>query len=326
MSNFFQLVKNEQNKLYILKSTWAMYIALFILVIVGAFILKAFNDEMAIPEYSENWEQELMAENEQLAEEIETWQNDDSFGWDGMIDYNNSLIAKNNYYVDNRIEPPSYDGWVYLFDNVGLSSFISLFTIIVGAGIVANEFKWGTIKLLLIRPVSRTKILIAKYVSVLLFALTTLAFLMVSSLLVGSLFFGLNGLNPAMVIETSNGLGESTYLLESLKQFGFDSINLVMMATLAFMISTIFRSSSMAIGVAIFLMFSGNIIVNALSNYEWAKYILFANTNLQQYFNGSGPMFEGMSLSFSIIVLIVYYVIFLGLSWLAFTKRDVAGH
>src|SRR5699024_12031811 len=97
----------------------------------------------------------------------------------------------------------------------------------------------------------------------------------------------------------------------------------IIMATFAFMISTVFRSSSFAIGLSIFFMMAGNQIVFAFAEYQCAKYILFANTDLQQYTNGN-VLIGSMTLGFSISVLIGYYVIFIGLSWLIFTKRDIA--
>lgn len=213
-----------------------------------------------------------------------------------------------------------------MLENSFLTSVISLFTIIVAAGIISNEFKWGTIKLLLIRPISRSKILLSKYVSVLIFAFTLLVFLLASSWIVGAILFGLNGLNPMVVQDMMPGYVQNDVLGEIVKSYGFGLVTLVMMATFAFMISAIFRSSGMAIGLAIFLMMAGNAIVAFLSQYEWSKYILFANTNLKQYMNGMEPPIPGMSLTFSIIVLAVYFVIFLAAAWAAFTKRDVAGN
>src|SRR5690625_5584432 len=98
-----------------------------------------------------------------------------------------------------------------------------------------------------------------------------------------------------------------------------------MMSTFAFMVSTIFRNSALAIGIAIFLMMAGNQIVFFLSEHAWAKYILFANTDLSQYAAGSEPIIVGMTLSFSIGMLLLYYSVFMILSWVFFTKRDVAG-
>ncbi len=59
-----------------------------------------------------------------------------------------------------------------------------------------------------------------------------------------------------------------------------------------------------------------------LSRFNWSKYILFANTDLTQYSTGK-PLVEGMTIEFSIIVLIVYFVIFNVISYIGFTKRDI---
>lgn len=56
--------------------------------------------------------------------------------------------------------------------------------------------------------------------------------------------------------------------------------------------------------------------------FEWAKYSLFANTNLMDYFNGQ-PLFEDMTIGFSIAVLIVYFILFNLIAFLFFVKRDV---
>ena len=76
-----------------------------------------------------------------------------------------------------------------------------------------------------------------------------------------------------------------------------------MLATMAFMISAVFRNSSLAIGLSIFLMFTGAELTGLLAmKFEWAKYVLFANTDLMQYFEGV-PMVEGMTLPFSLIMI-----------------------
>ncbi|RLQ89797.1 ABC transporter permease [Planomicrobium sp. Y74] len=318
MSNFMKLIWNEQIKLYAKKATWVMFAVLLVIAIGGGLITKFFGTDSDFKEYGDDWQTELQEENAQLTAEMQ----DEEFG--GFM--NDMIIAENSYHLENNIKPQPYDGWEYVLENSFLTSVISLFTIIVAAGIISNEFKWGTIKLLLIRPISRTKILFSKYVSVLIFALTLLVFLLLSSWLVGVLLFGLNGLNPMVVQDMMPGYAHNDVLGEIVKSYGFSIVTLVMMATFAFMISAIFRSSGMAIGLAIFLMMAGNTIVAFLSQYEWSKFILFANTNLAQYTNGMEPTIPAMSMTFSIIVLLVYFAIFMGAAWAAFTKRDVAGN
>ncbi|WP_047981022.1 ABC transporter permease [Ornithinibacillus contaminans] len=317
MGNFLKLVYNEQLKLYVRKSTWIMYGIIAILTIGIATLTLTFDDP--VTSYSDdNWESQLQKENDVLTKEGK----DDEY----MASFNNSIIATNNYYLEHDIQPEGYGAFQFTLDNVGLLSLVSLFTIIIAAGIVASEFRLGTIKLLLIRPISRSKLLLSKYVSVLLFALITLLALLFFSYIVGALFFGFDGINPSIVMEKSSGLEYVSILGEIVSGYGYGLVNLVMMATFAFMISSVFRNSSLAIGIAIFLMMAGNSIVGFFSNYDWVKYILFANTDLQVYADGNSHWIDGMSLGFSITMLAVYYAIFMVLSWTFFTKRDVTGH
>lgn len=320
LSRFLKLIYNEQFKLYISKSTWIMYIVLAALIIGGAVIVSVFDEDLSKPS-GDNWREELQAENESLLKESEEAGEDEGF----VVTINNDIIAENNYYLENDIKPDGYGAWKYVHENQGLLSLVSLLTIIVAAGIVANEFRWGTIKLLLIRPISRSKILLSKYISVLIFAVVTSIFVYVVSFIVGAIFFGIEGANPHILLHQDNGFEYVSIIKDLFSTYGYKLINLVMMATFAFMISTVFRNSALAIGLAIFLMMAGNQIVFFFAEHSWAKYILFANTDLQQYTNGQTPMIEGMTLGFSISILIAYYAIFMALSWLVFTKRDVAG-
>lgn len=296
-----------------------MYIVLAGLIIGSAALTFAF-DDVEKAGGDGDWREALQEENESLLKENKEVEEGDEF----TVDYNMETIEKNNFYLENDIEPIGFGAWQFTIDNSGLLSVVSLLTIIIAAGIVANEFRWGTIKLLLIRPISRTKILISKYISVLIFAFITLLFVVGLSWITGALFFGVEGANPEIALSKSSGIESVSTISEVISAYGYGLVNLVMMTTFAFMISTIFRNSSLAIGTAIFLMMAGSMIVGIFEDRPFAKYILFANTDLKQYADGY-VWIEGMTLGFSITVLLVYYVIFVGLSWIFFAKRDVAG-
>lgn len=203
--------------------------------------------------------------------------------------------------------------WDFALSSVNLLWIVQVFAVIIAGDIVASEFSWGTIKLLLIRPATRAKILFSKYIAVLFFTWTIMFVLFLSSLLFGLIFFGMGEGGLFMF-----GKVTSMYCL----QF----IEILMMVTFAFMISTVFRSSSLAIGLSIFLTFMGKPVVDILYHFdfEWGKYVLFANTDLSPYFSGGDPMFPGMSLGFSILILLVYFTLFQALSWFVFMKRDVS--
>jgi ABC-2 type transport system permease protein len=83
----------------------------------------------------------------------------------------------------------------------------------------------------------------------------------------------------------------------------------------------------LAIALSFILTFvSGSVMaILAAFKYTWAKYILFANTDLSVYTEGREPFISGMTLGFSITMLIIYYIVFMGLAFTIFRKRDVAG-
>lgn len=200
---------------------------------------------------------------------------------------------------------------------------VTIFTVIVAAGSVAEEFSTGTIKLLLIRPWSRSKILLSKYISVVMFAILQSVLLLVSVWFINWLCFGIG--NEGMVISNmpiQSGSGAVGYMLE---YYGLTLITSIMTVTMAFMLSTIFRSSALAIGIALFMMLIVNNVASLLIflKYKWVDYVLFIHLNLTQYMGDFQPR-EGMSLGFSLGVLAGYYVLFMALTWLVFNKRDVS--
>lgn len=207
--------------------------------------------------------------------------------------------------------PRDVDFWHGVLELSNLMPLITIFTVIVAADAVAGEFTAGTIKLLLIRPASRSKILFSKYAASFLFTLLMLFILFAASLLASLAMFGLPG--PT----------EGKPLAELLQGYGLKLVELVMIVTLAFMLSTVFRGSSMAIGFSIFIMFASGAITMLIARLWWGKYWLFAHTDLTQHLRGM-PIIPDGTLGFSIAVLAAYFVIFNTLSWFVFTKRDVA--
>lgn len=234
-------------------------------------------------------------------------------------------IAINEYRLEYDIPPMNNTSlWGFVQAMVtGLFSLISVFTIVVGAGSVAQEFSSGTIKMLLIRPYRRWKILLSKYMATLLFAAGMMVLLFVAAFIVGGISFGFSGLEQPYLAYIDGQILERSMITQVLIDYGFSCVSLLLLSTMAFMISTVFRSGSLAIGLGIFLLFMGSTLVTLLSKYSWVKYILFANLNLRMYFDGV-PLVEGMTLGFSAVVLAVYFLAFHIIAYLFFIKRDVA--
>ena len=151
-----------------------------------------------------------------------------------------------------------------------------------------------------------------------------LVILFISAAAVGFGLFGTGDGGGVHLSYVDGQVVEKSMLLYLIQVFLIASIEVFMLVTLAFMISVVFRNSSLAIGISIFLLLMGGTVTAMLASYfDWAKYILFANTNLMQYFDGV-PLVEGMTLGFSVVMIVIYFIVFLALAFGMFTKRDVA--
>lgn len=214
--------------------------------------------------------------------------------------------------------------WSGINGSAELIMLITLFTVIIAGDSVAGEFTGGTIKLLLIRPASRLKILVSKYISMIQFGLLLLVTLFVVSVLVNGLLYQFSHMNlPLLDVNDQGQVVEKSMVANLWKTYLLNGVSTIMFVTMAFMISTAYRSSAMAIGFSIFSLFAGAIITELLQRYEWSKYLLFPNINLTQHLVGR-PYQEGMTMLFSVGVLGVYFLLFNLVAWLVFTRRDVA--
>ncbi|MEH7354226.1 ABC transporter permease [Neobacillus drentensis] len=312
------LIKNEWMKIFKRPGTFVMIGMLIVAItLVGIVVKSQQNDKKFVQD--KNWEQVLQEENNALKQQMAQSQIKTE------KQFFKKEIAINDYRIKHHIPPKEkYTVWSFVKDTSQLILFAGLFIIIVSAGIVASEFNWGTVKLLLIRPINRTKILLSKYLTVLLFALFIMAILFVFSTALGAILFGMPDKAIPYLNYYNGQVTEQNIVVHLLIYYGLKSIDTIMLVTMAFMISSVFRNSSLAIGLSLFLLFTGAQFTTLLSmKFDWAKYILFANTDLMQYFEGT-PMVEGMTLTFSVIMLLVYFAIFQFLAFYVFKKRDVA--
>jgi len=215
------------------------------------------------------------------------------------------------------------NNWMMMsMETMVLFSLVTIFTVVVSADSVAGEFTAGTIKLLLIRPWSRSKILLSKYISLLLFALLQAIIVFVLTFVVNMLLFGYDGSNNVVSERLGSDLDIPPFAY-MLLYYMYEFISLIVVVTLAFMISTVFRSGGLAIGLSLFVLLGGGSIAGLLSmlDYAWLDYILFLHLNLTEHMSGRPHEF---TLGFSLGVLGVYYLIFVALTWYIFNKRDVA--
>ncbi|WJY26860.1 ABC transporter permease [Sporosarcina trichiuri] len=309
-----KLLQNEWMKLWAKKGTWVMA-GLVVILVIGMVGLVKWTETLTADDGTPDW---------RTAAQAELTQDKSSLDADLLKGESKRMteerVMMNEYRLANNVPPIgdiSREGMIY---DPSVGSIALLLTVIVAAGIVASEFSQGTIKMLLTRPVKRWKILTSKYAAVLLFGVLLMIIGFATTILCAFIFFPAGGgqalaVSGGKVVEVSvwsHGL----YVL--LLSFG----NVVITASFAFMIGSVFRSSGMAIGLSLFIYFTGNIVVSLLSRFEIVKYLLFTHMDLTIY-ESNFRLHDDITLPFSLAVLAVYWVIFLIISYGVFTKRDI---
>jgi ABC-2 type transport system permease protein len=315
MKLLIRLIRNENMKLYKQKMSWIMITIL--ISIISLTLIVTLKTESKQPA---NWKDSLLSRNLVLEEQLSAK--------DIPEDYKINTIQKeiqlNNYRLENNISPLYKNSALgFVQTTIGYTGVITLFIIIIASSIVSQEYSWGTIKLLLMRPVHRWKFLLAKFVAVIVNAFYLFILLFVLSLLVGILVFGLETTTLRYVYTINGDMKDVFIFTHFLQYFGSKFIGLVMIASFAFMISTIFKRNTLAVALSIFIQFAGSLTSSVLNimDKDISKYIFFTNTNLYQYVEGTTP--EGLTLMFSIIVLFVYFILFKLIAFLLFEKRDI---
>lgn len=309
-----KLIQNEWMKLWHKKGTWAMVAMLILVILVPAVITKYYEVKSPTEGSWQDIEQDaIQSYKETLAGEDLTEEDKAYF---------QEQMAISEYRLANDA-PSQKDSSLASFMSFtsGMLTLVTLFTVITAASIVSSEFSTGTIKMLLTRPMSRAKVLTSKLLTTFLFGLLLYVVNVVVSALIGLVLFGMG---TGVELEMVNGqVVEKAVWSDLAYHYLLSGGDFVMSTLFAFLIGSVFRSSSLAIGLTMFLSFTGGMIVMFLSRYDIVKYIWLTHSDLTQYEHGGGSMIADVTLPFSLTVLAIYAVVFLVISYSTFMKRDV---
>nr|MDH3152885.1 ABC transporter permease subunit [Bacillus licheniformis] len=187
---------------------------------------------------------------------------------------------------------------------------------------IALEHSKGTIKFAIATPVKRWHYLLGKYLSILLNTVFMFVATLLFAFVLGYALLGLEGSQYYLSYRSGEVIKMSMLKFLAL-DYGAALLNIIVLATLAFMISVILRSAVVSVGLSLFVFFTGSAITQFLAaKFDWTKYTIFANSDLSQYIDGE-PFIQDMTLSFSAAVIAVYFILFLAVSFWVFQKRDI---
>jgi len=217
------------------------------------------------------------------------------------------------------------NGWfITAFIMNSLHIHIPFFITLVAGDIVSSEATSGTVRLLLIRPPSRSKIITAKYLTTLFYTTGLVIFLGLICITLGLLLFG-NG-DLIMNYQTKSRLvfiPEAEVPLRMLLAFTAAVWSMTVVASLAFLFSTLAENSigpiigTMAV-VIVFLVL-GNFpfdFFRLLSPYLFTTYMVF----WQRLFDQPIPWQEIVR---SAVILGLHSVGLFSIAFIVFNRKDI---
>ncbi len=259
-----------------------------------------------------------------------------------------SEIERLTYHLDHDIstaEPNLNTGLNYLNLSlvVILSGFMTFGLILFNADIMSGEYSPGTLKFLLIQPVTRIKVLLAKYLSTVLASLGLIVGVQLLFTAAVGLVKGFGSANlPMMAGERYKvvyeeglrmlwaipGSGEfislSSYLLRALL---LEVLFIFAMVAFIMMVSVISKSTVMAFTILISALLGTNIIYGLSSVYrKVSPYIFLHHTDVNGIITGNIIQQTGVlnfTYTLSLIVLSLSTVVFLSIAMVIFKKRDI---
>jgi ABC-2 type transport system permease protein len=198
---------------------------------------------------------------------------------------------------------------------------IPILVAIVAGDMVSGEAGRGTFRLLLTRPVSRAKLLTAKYITAQAYAAMLVLFLMFMSMVVGRLFFDTGDM--IVLMNTINIFDSSDVMWRFTAAFAYGAVGMWVVTGLAFLFSTLATNSlgpvigSMSILILFTIMSNFSIgIFEVIKPFLFTTYLggwqLFFDdpVDWKQIIHATGIM----ALHISVLYFISLYI---------FTKKDI---
>ncbi len=212
---------------------------------------------------------------------------------------------------------------------------VPILVALVSGDIIAGEANAGTLRLLLTKPVSRTKVMLVKFLTCIIYTLILLIWMAFLSLFISILLFGTNDLVVAKEFELVQ-IQRTDVLWRYFAAFGFAAIALFVVAALSFFLSSISGNSigpivatvSIIIVLTILSEMRIPIYDNTVKPYlftthmlGWKGFFYIGSDTHGQTIKGSISNLPAILKS--LCVLAAYIVIFTGSAIFIFNRKDI---
>jgi len=294
-----------------------------------------------------NWRDNLQTQIEGLEKNI--LENGASVTSGELAQWNMELDQL-HYFQKNDIQPQEYDfnGFLYinkLVESLG-QAFLVIGIAVFAADMVSGEWTPPTLKLLLTQPVSRSKVILSKFIAIVVASVGLILLVEIISFIVVGLLYGFgdsayptlvgmkyqfdtgvlleNGSHPLSLIQdTATIIPAWRYTIQL---FLTQSLFIVTVTSFVFMISTLVKSSMVSMGTSVVSLVAATIIFQINSLQKIAMYVFTSYWPLGEMITGNITVLYGnphVTESLGIFVLVVWTAICYLIAHISFMKRDL---
>ena len=206
------------------------------------------------------------------------------------------------------------------------SLIIAMFGVVIGGGLIAKEYQSGTIRLLLIRPKTRMKIVLSKLLALLVVCLAMYIVADIFNAITNGIIYGFGDYSfPNYTISSGeNGIG---FLAFYISKFLTCFISVLFAVATAYFLSIVTRNTALSVAIPL-VCFVGALMVVAYvgSNqaFAWLAYTPVPYINLSTYFirDMNNYSFQPI-LGFGIPLMLALSAVLIATGVLVSNKRDV---
>lgn len=232
-------------------------------------------------------------------------------------------IEKLTYSIDHHIPPVSNNN---LFNNLlsasQSSTLITILIIIIAASILSDEYRYGTIKLLLIRPPSRIKILLSKLIAISIFIGLFMFLADISTLIVSLFVTDINASLDYVFSGSDKEIQHANFLLLFASNLVAQFFTILIIAILTFTLSTIISSTALVISLSLAIYFIADPVLLLLEQYSDIGNFLWFNYWKLNHFIAPYSQAD-TSLLTAILVNSLYCLPLIIVAFYGFKRKDI---
>lgn len=308
--------------------------------------IKNLNNVIASGSKEIDWRKQLNDEITSREEELKNSNIPERYKEQEKLD-----LSRKKYLLNNEIKPADEDfnGFNFaknLIQQLG-TIFLAVGVIVFSTDIVSGECTPPTLKFLLIQPVSRGKVLLSKFISVVISAVTLILSVELLFMVIVGLWKGFGNSHYPMFVDTlyqfdlskvaGNGthpliqVANSTHIITIsqylVRVFLLQVLYIVACTSFAFLISSLFKSSMVSMGLSIVAVIALTVLVRGIPGLSKIALFMFTSYGeITTLIDGSAAeAFQNPSITlvFGVIILTTWSIVCYLISHFVFNKKDI---